>query len=559
MKIFKKWWFVLIILLLAGGAFYLWKSNTPLGELGELAAEDGDHQLRDELRPAKGGTRLLVFAFDGVGADELEKAIRSRKTSRIAQLLGEDEGNGLFKNGYSVQNAMSILPSTTMAAWSSIYTGKPPAETGVPGNEWFVREEMKFYAPAPVSVTENKHTLQMLNDGLVGNALKVPTIFEMLDVRSYVSLSPIYRGADIFTTPKPTTLAEVAVAVAKGMVGEETVSQEVYKEVDYESVSKLLETIKRNGPADMQVVYFPGIDLYSHIANYPLEKQEEYLQRVLDSAMGSILDVYEKAGILDETYIMFIADHGHTPVLNDDRHALSSEGGHEPPDLLKKLGWRVRPFELEPKEEDYQATVAYQGAIAYVYLADRSTCPDKGQKCDWKRGPRLEEDVMPLVRAFYKANETGEGVPELKGTLDLIFAREPRPIGQDALPFKIFDGNSLLAIGEYLTKHPRPDLLNLEERMRGLAAGPYGHRAGDILLLSKSGFEQPVEERYYFSAPYHSWHGSPTKQDSHIPIIIAKKGSSGQELQALVNEVAGQQPSQLDIVPIMKRIFNKKN
>jgi hypothetical protein len=546
---------IIIVLLIAGGAFYLWKSNTPVGELVEMAADNGDRKLRDEIRPAQGGTRLLVFAFDGVGADELEKAIESGRASRIAKLLGTKEGGGLFKNGYSIQNALSILPSTTMAAWGSIYTGKPPAETGVPGNEWFVREEMKFYAPAPVSVSENKHTLKMLNDGLVGNSLKVPTIFEMLNRRAYVSLAPVYRGADIFTTPEMEDLLEVSMAVARGVVGDETVSQESYKEIDEESVERLIENINKNGSADVQVVYFPGIDLYSHIADYPLEDQEKYFQKVLDRSIGSILDIYEKKGILNETYIMFIADHGHTPVLNDDRHALSSEGGHEPPDLLKKLGWRVRPFEIEPLADDYQATVAYQGAIAYVYLADRSTCPDAGQKCDWKRAPRLKEDVLPLAEAFFKANQTGEGVPELKGTLDLIFAREPKPIGENALPFKIFDGKNLVPIGEFLKKNPRPDLLNLEERMNGLSAGPFGHRAGDILLLSKSGFEQPIEERYYFSAPYHSWHGSPTKQDSHVPIIIAKKGTSGREIQAMVNEVVGQNPSQLDIVPIIQRLF----
>jgi len=549
---------LLVAIALGAGIYYFWKSNTPISELAEIAIEDGDHQLRDELRPAKGGTRLLVFAFDGVGAEELHKAIDSGYAARIARLLGKKQDGGLYQNGYSVQNALSILPSTTMAAWSSIYSGKPPAETGVPGNEWFAREEMKFYAPAPVSFAQNKHTLKMLNDGLVGNAIKVPTIFEMLNLRSYVSLAPIYRGADIFTTPKPTALAEVFLAVARGVTSDETMGQEAYKEIDDESVVKLLENIEKNGAADVQVVYFPGIDLYSHIAEYPLEQQEEYFKNVLDSSIGKILDVYEKKGILEETYVMFIADHGHTPVLNDDRHALSSEGGHEPPDLLKKLGWRMRPFELDPVAEDYQATVAYQGAMAFVYLADRSSCPDKNQKCDWKRAPRFKEDVLPLAEAFYKANMTGEGIPEMKGTLDLIFTREPKPVGEPALPFKIFDGKKLVPIGEFLKKNPRPDLLNLEERMNGLSAGPYGHRAGDILLLSKSGLERPIEDRYYFSAPYHSWHGSPTKQDSHVPIVIAKKGGSGQEIKAMVAEVAGHNPSQLDIVPIIRRIFKKK-
>ncbi len=68
-------------MIIIGGAFYLWKSNTLISEIAELATENGDRQLRENLRPAKGGTRLLLFAFDGVGADELEKAIKTKKSN----------------------------------------------------------------------------------------------------------------------------------------------------------------------------------------------------------------------------------------------------------------------------------------------------------------------------------------------------------------------------------------------------------------------------------------------------------------------------------------------
>jgi hypothetical protein len=59
-----------------------------------------------------------------------------------------------------------------------------------------------------------------------------------------------------------------------------------------------------------------------------------------------------------------------------------------------------------------------------------------------------------------------------------------------------------VAISDYLARHPRPDLLQLETRMRQLSAGLYGHRAGDILLLARSGLERSIEERFYFSGPY---------------------------------------------------------
>ena len=87
-------------------------------------------------------------------------------------------------------------------------------------------------------------------------------------------------------------------------------------------------------------------------------------------------------------------------MLDDDRHALEAEGEDEPSALLERVGFRMRPLKLElaDDEQDFQATMAYQGAFAYVYLADRSTCTSAGATCDWSRAPRLEEDVLPVVR-----------------------------------------------------------------------------------------------------------------------------------------------------------------
>jgi hypothetical protein len=79
--------------------------------------------------------------------------------------------------------------------------------------------------------------------------------------------------------------------------------------------------------------------------------------------------------------------------------------------------------------------------------------------------------------------------------------------------------------------------------------------AGDVLLLARSGLERPLEERFYFSKPYRSWHGSPTLQDSHIPFILARKGDTGEQLQAIVTAALGTFPSQLDFVPLVQALF----
>jgi len=397
----------------------------------------------------------------------------------------------------------------------------------------------------------------MLTEGLVGNLLQVPTLYELSGVRSHVSFAHVYRGATLFTTVEPPAFVDFMARFVTGVVSGTSPSQKVYAGIDQDSVVKLIAALKKHGVPTLQVVYFPGIDLFTHKAEAPLPMQVAYLETITDKAIGEVLETYEQLGALDETYILFIADHGHTPVLNDDRHALGIEGDHEPPALIEHMGFRLRKFVLHPaeSEQDYQAVVAYQGAMAYIYLADRSTCPAKGDRCDWQRPPRLEADVMPVVHAFYTVNTTGEPIPQLKETLDLIFARPPRPPGHDALPFQIFDGQRLVAIADYLAQHPRPDLLQLETRTRQLSAGLYGHRAGDILLLARSGLERPIEERFYFSGPYHSQHGSPTAQDSHIPLIIARQGDTGQRLQAIVQAVVGTHPSQLDLVPLVRTLI----
>jgi hypothetical protein len=167
------------------------------------------------------------------------------------------------------------------------------------------------------------------------------------------------------------------------------------------------------------------------------------------------------------------------------------------------------------------------------------------------------DDVMPVVRSFDAANRTGAGVPALRGTLDLIFAREPRPSGQPAAPYQVWDGARLLPIAEYLRENPRPDLLDLERRMNGLSAGPYGNHAGDVLLLARTGLERPIEERFYFSGRYHSWHGSPTAQDSRIPLIVAQPGGDGRRLRARVQSIAGSQPTQLDVTRIVLALLGR--
>jgi type I phosphodiesterase/nucleotide pyrophosphatase len=520
----------------------------------KLFAHGGERQINPAPRLSQPGPYVLIFAFDGAGYDQLMAAIGSGKAPAMAAMLGKPEGGGLYEHAYSAPNAVSILPSTTIAAWSAIFTGAPTAWNGVPGNEWFVREEMKFYAPVPVSVEEMDDNRAMITEGLVGKSLKHATLFQQAGVKSSVSLNPVYRGADYFTVIDPVSMVALYTEFLVRAGGENSPEKiGIYETLDKDSVPKLLDSMKDHGVPKIQVVYFPGIDLYTHLASDPLPMEIAYLETVTDPLVAQVLDAYRNYGILDQTYVVIIADHGHTPVLRDPQHALGADIGDGPAAVVKAAGFRPRKFVLNPgkDEQDYQAAFAYQGAIAYVYLADRSTCRNPGMTCDWKRPPRYRQDVLPAARAFYNANRTGRPVTRLKGALDLIFARVPTPPGKDTREYEIFDGHRLVPIWEYLIRHPRPDLVQLDRRMRWLSAGPYGNRSGDILLLTRSGLNNPIKNRYYFSGPYHSWHGSASIQDSHIPLIVARTDYPSANLRKLVDTAVGSQPSQLGLVPLV--------
>ena len=346
----------------------------------KLLVEGGERQIKKNPRPPEPGPYVLIFAFDGVGYNQLMEAINSGKAPAMAGLLGKDQGGGLYEHAYSVPNAVAILPSTTIAAWSAIFTGAPTAWNGVPGNEWFVREDMRFVAPVPVSVKEMDDNNKMITEGLVAKSLKSPSLFQQAGVKSAVSLNPVYRGADYFTVIDPISMVKLYTEFTAGGSGETAEHVDIYEELDRDSVPKLLESIQQHGIPKIQVVYFPGIDLYTHVTDDALKAEVQYLETVTDPLVGQVVSAYQNFGILDQTYFMVIADHGHTPVLKDPQHALGADPAVGPAQVVEAAGYRPRKFVLDPgpSEQDYQAAFAYQGAIAYVYLADRSTCPKPG-------------------------------------------------------------------------------------------------------------------------------------------------------------------------------------
>jgi hypothetical protein len=530
--------------------------------LSMIFVHQGEDPLSRMNKAQPKGPHVLVFCLDGTGHDQLIEAIESGRAPRIKALLGRDIGRGLFEHGYSSSGVVSVLPSSTVADWTATFTGSPPAWNGIAGDEFFVREKMRFYAPVPVSVKDAGAFAEMLADDVVGTELKAPTLFQQVGPDSYVSLLMVYKGATLFILPGPLESIDLFGEFVAGALIGESPEKSISGSIDLDSAQKAAQAIQQHGLPKLQVVYFPGIDIYTHRTAEPLHSQMNYLERVTDQGVGAVLAAYDKLGALDDTYVLFVADHGNTPTLNEPLHALGVQGDDTPFGVLAQAGFRVRDavLNLPPNAQDYQAVIAYQGFMANIYLADRSTCPNKGDRCDWSKPPRFEEDVMPVVKAMYRAAHDGSGpASRMNDAIDLVMSRNPAPIGPYARPFEIFDGSALVPISRYLEEHSRPDLVDLDERMRWLGAGPYGDRAGDVVMLAAASMSAPIQDRYYFAvATHYSWHGSANHQDSYIPFILAKHNGPGLALQQTVEgAIRASSRSQMALTPLVRDLLTR--
>lgn len=540
-------------------------SGCAAGHFASLFATGNSRELRErpEGAPQRSAGRpsILFLELDGVDRALLYDMLRAGELPALARLLAGD-GHG-FPHAYFEQAMLSTLPSSTMVAWATALTGVPPGRHGIAGNEFFVRETQQFAAPVPVSIDDTAPVLASYTDEYADDLRLAPSVWERMrgddpDVLVWVAMQHFHPGADRLLLTDRNVIAKAFEAFLEEQVAEkvaDTHSRKVYEDLDDEVVDVVSDALRKGPPVpDVLSVYLSGADSYAHVADEgPDAARRTYLREVIDPLVARLAAALERRDALADRWVVVTSDHGHSEVLRDDRHALSMAGEHEPPALLAKAGFRVRPFRLDvSRDADFQAVLAYQGAMAYVYVADRSRCPAPGEACDWTRPPRYRDDVLAAADAFWTNDRDGHIVPELRGTLDMVLVRRPRPVVESDLPFEVYVGNGRsVPVAAYLRAHPHPTYVDLDARLRDLAVGPHGERAGDVLLIAHNGDRTRPEDRYYFASLYRSWHGSPARKDSEIPLIVAHPALPAATVAAVVRDTIGGRPRQQRIADVL--------
>ncbi len=526
----------------------VWRS---VGEATRFTARGSAVELREGGDAGAGaeGPSLIVVAIDGVDRDLLYGLLRGGELPEIAALVGLPATGG--GAAHLEPSLLATLPSSTAVAWATAFTGAPPAEHGVVGNEIFLREERRMAAPVPSSIQDPSDVLATFTEGLVNDLLLVPTVYERMRAREpglrvWVAMHSVFRGADVLLMPDRVALLDAfRVTVQeklRAQISDEEASR-VFEELDRDIVRSVRDHLEDEGgrAPDVLTVYLPGTDLYAHSAGEgPDAGRRDYLRRVVDPLIGELAADLRERGALRDRWVVVTSDHGHTQVVHEDHYSLGVDDSGEPADVLHRAGFRVRPFQLETADDaDYDAVLAYQGGLAYVYLADRSSCLEAGQRCDWSAPPRLDEDVLAAADAFHRTSTEGLHASQLVDSLEMILVR--RPCAQrGCTPFRVYVGDGRLEdLESHLAANPRPHWPGFEARLRALAAGPAAARVGDLVLIARAGDERPLEERRYFAPPYRSYHGSPGEKDARIPLIVSHPGRSGEQVRARVARALG--------------------
>jgi predicted AlkP superfamily pyrophosphatase or phosphodiesterase len=215
---------------------------------------------------------ILVLAFDGVDRALLYDAIRKGEMPELAKLLGEDHGK--FSHAYFDDAMLSTLPSSTMAAWVTAFTGVGPAYHGVTGNEFFIREDRRFAAPAPGTFSDSVPVLSIYTDEYLNKLSRAPSVYERMrvddpNVLVWVAMQHFYRGADRVLLTKPTIVVnafEAFVEEAVDKLAAQKQSRLIYKELDEQVVDVVVGALDAETLPDVLTVYLSGTDLYAHVA-----------------------------------------------------------------------------------------------------------------------------------------------------------------------------------------------------------------------------------------------------------------------------------------------------
>jgi hypothetical protein len=284
--------------------------------------------------------RVLLLVIDAATPRVVCPAIQ---TGRLANLKTVADAGSLH------QRSVTIFPSITPAATSSIVTGEYPAGSGIAGAAWYdeARNEVAYYGD-DFWVIAREGFRAFVEDFLVrlnGDRLRAPTLFEMIEragrtaacvnylvyrgltphearVPAMLTLLPGVPRREVVHGPSILCLGDFVTAhTRRGRPAKERGGPLHRFGMDDASTAVMLRRlVEDDALGDFTLAYFADNDYRSHAVG-----PHEALPAVekVDRALGEVFDAAGGADrFLAGTCVVVTSDHGHCEILSDAGQAV---------------------------------------------------------------------------------------------------------------------------------------------------------------------------------------------------------------------------------------------
>jgi hypothetical protein len=445
------------------------------------------------------------------------------------------------------QGSVSIFPSITPAATSSIVTGAYPAEHGIAGAAWYdeTRNEVAYYGD-DFWVIAREGFGAFLRDFLVrlnGDRLKAPTLFELIERTGRPAACVnylVYRGVVRHRVNVPWLIAALpGVPVTETVEGPSTLclgdfvtSRGPRTKVedrggllhrfgmdDASSGAMLCELAAADALGDFTLAYFADNDYRSHevgphAALPVIDRVDEALGAVFDAAGG-----FER--FVRDTCVIVTSDHGHCEVLADAGRAVIN---------LEEVFHEFRRAELgRPWRDGDEIMICPNMRAAQIYLHKARAALLERIVGAALRDARVDQVIWNVRRTTAGADTFA--VDSHRGRLEFWRAgSEWRWKGETAALQLETDGRSVES-----NEYP-----NAFERIAGVLEAPV---SGELWLTARPGceFEVPGGKAHIGGAS----HGALHALDSLSPVVVG--GAGAPKLPPLMRSI--------DIAPLCMEVL----
>jgi hypothetical protein len=470
--------------------------------------------------------KVLLVVIDAATPHVVCPAVR---TGRLPVL------NALADAGMMHESSVSIFPSITPAATTSIVTGAYPSEHGIAGASWYdeARREVAYYGD-DFWVIAREGFGAFVQDFLLrlnGDRLRAPTLFQMAgrSGRTTASLNYlVFRGdqphrvrmpgvvAALPGVPLSETVEGPSVLCLGDFVTDPRIRPGKHNDkggllhrfgMDDASTGWLLRELFASGSLpDLTVAYFADNDFRGHqvgphAALPVIERVDRMLGEAFDAGGG-----LER--VLADTCVLVTSDHGHCDVLADARRSVVR---------LDRILGNFRQADLgAPWKPKDQIMICPNMRAAQIYVREPS--PDALERL--ARDVLIDDRVDHVLWRRTHAASGVDGYTVLTSRGRLEFARQPpgSRASQDAFGghwswHGDADAVGLQMDGDSVEFEQYP---NAFERIAGALDVP---KSGEMWVTARPGaeFEVPGGQAHVGGAS----HGALHTLDSLCPVIIA--------------------------------------